>query len=179
MDHAINVTGLDGTDAHPISSADGIDVGASWSPDGTMIAFTRFTADDHRELWITATDGSGARKLITSPTFDNPNTGYDFTPQWSPDSTRLAVTTANHGHAQIEVVTVADATAKVVTPPTTKKKAIGSICATWSPDGTTLAFLDDRTGGAFDLYTVAANGSRLTQITKDPTEEFSPSWRPS
>jgi Tol biopolymer transport system component len=179
MDHAINTVGIDDGVARPITSPDGMDLGPSWSPDGTKIAFTRFTPHDQREVWIVNTDGSDAHKLVSSPTFDNPNTGYDFTPQWSPDSSRLAVTTAPNGHAEIEVINVADATSKVLSPPTTKRKPLGAINATWAIDGQRLAFLSDRDGGAFDIYTVGVDGSGLERVTKDTTEEFSPSFGPS
>jgi Tol biopolymer transport system component len=77
------------------------------------------------------------------------------------------------------VLKVSDGTSKVVSPSTTKKKTLGSINATWATDGSRLAFLSDRSGGAFDLYTVRPDGSGLTQITKDSAEEFSPQLGPS
>jgi Tol biopolymer transport system component len=177
-DHAINVIGVGGGASQSITDSDAIDLGPSWSPDGTKIAFTRFTPDDQRELWIVNPDGSGARKLASSPMFDNPNTGYDFTPQWSPDGSRLAVTTAPNGKAQIDVLNVADGTSKVVSPSSTKKKTLGAINATWARDGNSLAFLSDRSGGAFDIYTVRPDGTGLTQVTKDSTEEFGPALGP-
>jgi Tol biopolymer transport system component len=51
----------------------------------------------------------------------------------------------------------------------------------WSPDGTTLAFSlrPAFTGGAsFDVWTVHADGTRLTQVTRDAGDEVDPTWSP-
>jgi tricorn protease len=57
--------------------------GASWSPDGKWIAYLS-DATGENELYIRAQDGRGAAVQLT-----NGATTYYFTPQWSPDSTKL------------------------------------------------------------------------------------------
>jgi Tol biopolymer transport system component len=47
----------------------------------------------------------------------------------------------------------------------------------WSPDGKLVAIsavVDDQ----IDIFTVAADGSTVTNVSHDPSSEFSPSWSP-
>ena len=48
----------------------------------------------------------------------------------------------------------------------------------WSPDGTRIVFVmyDGRNGDQVDLFTVAPDGSGLTQVTDSPEVEYVPSW---
>jgi dipeptidyl aminopeptidase/acylaminoacyl peptidase len=54
----------------------------------------------------------------------------------------------------------------------------------WSPDGTRIAFVSDRTGKAFDdsqntdVWTIAAAGGPLTKISDHPFDDESPRWSP-
>src|SRR4051794_10077329 len=55
---------------------------------------------------------------------------------------------------------------------------------TWSPDGTRIAFSSNRDGN-FDIYTMAADGSDVQQVTFvdrehdwDYVESFEPTWSP-
>ena len=45
----------------------------------------------------------------------------------------------------------------------------------WSPDGSLLAFASDRIGD-FEIYTMNADGTNLTQLTDSPANDRSPSW---
>ncbi len=54
----------------------------------------------------------------------------------------------------------------------------------WSPDGTTIAFVSDRTGKAYDgsqntdVWTIPAAGGPLTKISDHPFEDDQPRWSP-
>lgn len=56
-----------------------------WSPDGRWIAFSA-VADGAGGLFLIAPDGSGLKRLTTSP----PSAAPDHQPAWAPDSTRIA-----------------------------------------------------------------------------------------
>ncbi|HSE68370.1 MAG TPA: hypothetical protein VLB12_15380, partial [Gemmatimonadales bacterium] len=47
----------------------------------------------------------------------------------------------------------------------------------WSPSGTHLAFISNRTG-PLKVYTANADGTELTQLTQGSEEDDSPSWSP-
>jgi tricorn protease len=57
--------------------------GASWSPDGKWIAYLSDSSGEN-ELYLRAQDGRSAAVQLTRGA-----TTYYFTPQWSPDSTKL------------------------------------------------------------------------------------------
>jgi TolB protein len=48
----------------------------------------------------------------------------------------------------------------------------------WSADGTRIALTSNRTGND-DIFRMAADGSGLTQLTNDPSNDFYPAWSPS
>jgi len=48
----------------------------------------------------------------------------------------------------------------------------------WSADGTRIALTSNRTGQE-DIFRMAADGSGLTQLTNDPSNDFYPAWSPS
>lgn len=66
----------------------------------------------------------------------------------------------------------------------TANDAVLDIDPAWSPDGTRLAFSSNRDGN-FDLYTMAADGSDVQQVTfteevsfNDPQNSWEPTWSP-
>src|SRR6185295_16220890 len=45
-----------------------------------------------------------------------------------------------------------------------------------APDGRAIAFVSDREGGRWDLYTIRADGTDLVQLTHSGEEELVPAW---
>jgi len=64
-------------------------MGGAWSPDGKHIAFTASDGAD-TDVWVCNADGTGARRLTTSP-------ALDLSPTWSPDGKRLAFVSDRSG----------------------------------------------------------------------------------
>ncbi len=54
------------------------------SPDGTKVAFTRWSGTDQGSLWVINTDGTGERAILGG-------INQVKSPSWSPDSKRIAV----------------------------------------------------------------------------------------
>jgi Tol biopolymer transport system component len=71
----------DGSGQHPLTSGED-ESAADFSPDGRSIAFVGFTGGN-ADLWIMRADGTGRRRLTSSPMFE-----YD--PRWSPDGRWIA-----------------------------------------------------------------------------------------
>jgi Tol biopolymer transport system component len=78
--------GIDGSDVRNLGTRDWGDKRASWSPDGTRIAYDSWHAG-HTEfdIWIMDANGSGKRQLTTSPL-------RDTMPVWSPTGEWIAFT---------------------------------------------------------------------------------------
>ena len=66
-----------------------------WSvPDGTQIAYTKFTEVDRTDIFVAAADGSGGELQVTSPQRVKANGFYLmsklYAPVWAPDGLQLA-----------------------------------------------------------------------------------------
>jgi Tol biopolymer transport system component len=139
----------------------------SWAPDGTTLAFCAFkTPAFENKVFKIATDGSGLTKL-SGPDDD------DCSPAWSPDGTTIAVESIDDmSNGDIVLVSVDGATR---TPIVT---AADTHAPNWDPTGSALTFTR-RTSKRFDVYTVDAAGSNLTQVTHTALRwEFQPVWSP-
>jgi Tol biopolymer transport system component len=176
---------LDGTRLRKLREYGGPVKALRASPDGRRIAFTRFRGGSRGriptdELYVMNADGSGLR-LLRSRCHLN-------TTDWSPDSKRLLVVSAATREGPVpecvvdpdlEVMSVKNG---AVTHLLTEKMVITGpgqgyggrlIDATFSPDGTRIAFLVDRQpNGSRTTNTVMvmnSNGSGLRQVHKGET----------
>ena len=64
---------------------DTFDAEPAFSPDGTKIAFERFTATTDSQIWIMNADGTGQTQL----TVPGPNGDHAHSPPFSPDGTKI------------------------------------------------------------------------------------------
>lgn len=108
-------------------------LGPSYSPDGKRIAYWT-PASPAWQLWVANADMTSPQKL--------PVNGGTNSALWSPDGTRLAVTSADFGPAHAVVVPVAGGEAKRVTTGSGVDLETG-----WFADGERLAYLMSTGGG--------------------------------
>ena len=125
---------------------------AAYSPDGTMIAFAR-----SGDLWTANADGSGQRRLESTPNVE------EWGPSWSPDGHVLVYSARVDGQRQIRLV-------QLPAGPTTR--IAPSDAEEWSPAFSRngrLAFVSSR-GGTPAVYTSAADGKNIALFDVTPPE---------
>jgi len=95
-----------------------------------LIAFgSNRTTQRNEEIYVMNADGTGERRLTTSP-------GHDSGPVWSPDGKRLAFFSRRGGNTDIYVMNADGSGVRRVT-----RSPAYDFTPTWSPDGRRLAFL--------------------------------------
>ncbi len=110
----------------------GISTQPAWSPNGRQIAFTS-NAGGSPQLYIMDAEGTNLRRLTFEDT-------YADEAAWAPDGITLAYTTRVGDRFQIATLDLRTGARTVIPGPGNNE----SPC--WSPDGTVLAFVSDRTG---------------------------------
>lgn len=191
----LEVINADGTNAHALTSgttsAQADDRNPAWSPDGTKIAFTRGGCDSSGGgscIFVINANGTGAANLTPEPQFScdgnvfSQNT-VSTAPTWSPDGTKIAYSgfagcqPGGEG-TDIWSMNAADGSGKVDLAPDAGTE---DRLPTWSPDGTTIAFLSTRFDGVnYELYTVPASGGSPSHVSitwkNSPDHPANPDW---
>jgi hypothetical protein len=140
---------------------------AAWRPDGTRIAFARYSGGQYA-LYLMDPNGSGLWRLT-------PTSGIlsAEAPSWSPDGSRLAFTCqVVSGNLDLCVIN-ADGTGLTRITSDTARDARPA----WSPDGTRIAFTTTAFSGTHELALIAPDGSGLTRVSPG-TGVLQPAWSP-
>jgi WD40-like Beta Propeller Repeat len=95
----------DGTDVRQLTSNADFDSAPSWSPDGRLILFERAPAGtftpgteaQEKDIYVMRADGTHVRRMTDSP-------GLDEGPEFSPDGTKIAFSSARDGQQEIYVM---------------------------------------------------------------------------
>ncbi|MFI5300250.1 MAG: TolB family protein [Polyangiales bacterium] len=142
----------DGTGVMPIASDTGNDFFGTWSRDGQRIAYASNVSGSY-QLYVfdiitgLTTPLSSARALATTPCY-------------SPDDAQLAFGGDGPGGSLLYRVDSLGGASIALTTGTARDSS-----PAWSPDGKAIYFASDRAAGAFEVWSVAPDGSGLTQVT--------------
>jgi len=142
---------------------------ATWAPDGSEIAFNRYT-NGNQDVYVMRADGGGLKRLTKD--------GASSSPAWSPDGTRIAFARETpgtpSGKAEIYVM---DPDGTHVTKLT--DDPLRKYTPAWSPDGSRIAFMGYSQGpppSPTRIYVMNADGSAMRTI--GPDNSAWPSWSP-
>jgi Tol biopolymer transport system component len=150
-----------------------------WGPYGRRIVYRHFPKSARVGIWVMRADGRHKRPLIPGSRRDR-----DSDPAWSPDGRRIVFTRASRGAgADLMVYTLRTNSMRALY--VGRGRSLIPAAPAWSPDGRTIVFsvvdISDPTAVDFqtDLFTVRADGTHLTQITRTPKlSEGAPDWSP-
>jgi Tol biopolymer transport system component len=151
------VANADGSNPTRLTS-DGFDHGPVWSPDGTRIAF--FNNSTGSNIMTMNPDGTGLIRLTGK--------GINSAPSWSPDGSRIVFV---RGGATTRIWSMASDG----TDPRqlTTDAGVQDWNPAYSPDGTQIVFTRN-----IGIWTMAADGSGLTEIFDSIEWDDWPDWQP-
>jgi Tol biopolymer transport system component len=164
----------DGSDRQPVTQGGNDDRHPTWSPDGKQLAVDTGT-ELKREIALIDL-ASGKRTMVTQLG------GFASFPSWSPDGTRLSF--FNYQNGQLDLWTVnTDGTralqmTQVLASENKSQCTFACHMASWSPDGTRLAYAD---GDQKNVYTMRSDDGTDQQKASadDPTgRSHFPEWLP-
>ncbi len=165
--NAIYTMSADGSGVHRVTTGSE----PAFSPSGDLLAFTRDHGEERSEIWVSAPDGSGARRLV------GVGRGYDYvaSPAWSPDGAMIAFThtTLSEKRGLVSRIEVVDREGRgrrtiAEVDPRALESALEPV---WAPDGRRVFYTRTRAGQdgdyAFELRSVAADGSGDALFMRD------------
>jgi Tol biopolymer transport system component len=151
------------------------------SPDGNYVAYTSDQAGN-LDIAILPLAGGNINHVVDHP-------ADDAQPRWSPDGSRLAFVSARDqggflsaiGGLGISSYTVSGNGGDIFLMPAmgggATKLTTQGCYPSWSPDGSSIAFLSNR-GSDWDLWRVPSSGGEPVRLTDDAEIDYQPAWSP-
>ena len=156
----ICVMHADGSDPRRLTHS-GNNEGASWSPDGSKLAFSRLERPRGTfQIFVMNADGSGLRRVTKGD--DN-----KLFVEWSPDGDRFVLASDRKGSFDLYVT---DTEGRILQQLT--KSRANEFDPAWTPDGKAIVFASDRFGGS--IYLMKLDGGRPRMLLQGLSPALSP-----
>jgi DNA-binding beta-propeller fold protein YncE len=151
--------------ALPLLADGALNVQATWSPDGTRLAFAGMQGGNV-DIYVMDADGQNLTRLTEAIEADQE-------PVWSPDGGTIAFTALRAGTSHIWAMNADGTGARALTA------GLGlNSSPAFSPDGRRIAFISTRDGNA-DLFEMGNEGGDPRAITRTPEPEGHPAYFPN
>jgi hypothetical protein len=138
-----------------------VDTEPAWSPDAKLIAYASAAAGEGFDLYVTAVDGSGKRRLVADPADERQ-------PAWSPDGRRVVFASNRTGTYDLWAVDSGGGSE----PERLTQEPGDELFPAWSPDGGRIAYA----GGGLHVLELA---SRAVSTLSPDAGAAAPDWSPA
>jgi Tol biopolymer transport system component len=167
-DFDIEIVRRDGTGLRTLTSSPHWDMDAQWSPNGSMLSFSRFPPHEVEgaaaSIWTVRPDSSGLQRLVRG-----------LGARWSPDGKQLVFAAPTEGSDGDLFVIDANGGEQSLLLATQKPKQP----AAWSPDGSKILFTAfDRYDAGADVFVMDADGTNVRRLTQAGATNIAAAWSP-
>lgn len=167
-DYDLYVINADGSGLRQVTSGPTADFMAAWSPDGTRIVFSRGDAFSTTvDLYAVDADGSNPQLLTNSPV------DAEYAASWAPGGHRIIFERYDADTETSDLFTIGSAGERE------RRLTDTTWNASWpsfSPNGRWILFGSDKDGD-WDIYRMRRDGSQLTKLTHNTTDERVADWQ--
>lgn len=161
-------------DMIPMAITEGTDSEASWSPDGSQLAFMRGDERVRRDLYVTSAEEGAEPRLVLEGDDDHPEIAG--APMWTADGKSIFLSADRREHLGTSLwrVDLRGGAPERVTPVRNAAPWTRDRWASLSPDGKRIAFASNRHASSsdsaddLDVYSIGIDGSGLTRLSEDP-----------
>ena len=162
--YELHIADADGQNAQAALKSREPIISATWSPDGSRIAYVSF--ENKKPVIYVHSLASGQRIVVAN------FKGSNSAPAWSPDGRKLAVVLSKDGGSQIFTVNADGSGVQRLTT----ANGINTE-PFYSPDGGSIYFTSDR-GGSPQIYRTSASGGDAQRVTFEGSYNVSPRVSP-
>ncbi len=136
-----------------LSYRQGINSGASFTPDGRFI-FLTISQGTSPDIYKISVDGDLVKRITTGP-----NSAMNVEPAVSPDGKQIAFSSDRSGRPMIYIMDIDGGNVRRIT-----FAGVFNSSPSWSPDGKKLAFAG-QSDGNFDIFVMNTDGSEMIRLT--------------
>jgi len=163
-----------GRNSVQVTKHPGNDYFPSWTSDGKSVLFMSDRLKGVFSIWTQQVSGTGGSVLINE---GDPIRRIAY-PRLSPDGQKMVYASFPNPQKPFWCI-------QIVAPEAGKASGGGNMSVqlirgtqpAWSPDGKRIAYASDAAGN-WDIWSVEADGTNITQLTTDPGDQRSPCYSP-
>ena len=149
------------------------DLCASWSTDKKRILFYRHYSQDASDVFVIDSDGRNELNITNSFSNDYGTANVIGEMAWSPDGKKFVFDSDRDGDSEIYIYDFDSQQTTQIT-----NNTFDDYKASWSPDGTKIAYVSVLQGKDTDIFIFDLAKSTSANLTNNPSRDSDPTWSP-